>query len=418
MTRLELSIAGALLLLVCLGSRAQRADEPVGAREPRLMSETAEITTRRRRVRRGRPVRSEPRRRLHAVVEAREDPARDELAQPGSRRAASSRRPRTSRRTTRQRVDAARRAQTSGIYKDLALIFRVPLILSWSQSSATSTARAPSTRSSSPTRSAGSSSPCRSTSPTRSGIDYISGGLDWAIFNQQRDSTKPTWVVGDRGAPRRSARRSTPATRTRPSQCPDPTNPRTTRRRTATRASAAGCDAHHRADRSGRAASGTSSRTRASGCRREFAQARSDFGAYNPTNDPRPDTRRSSGRSRSGSRSSPASTREQFQRLERRLPLQGHVPVAGARLLGALRRARLVELRRRCASRTRRRTCTAAGGERAASRTRRGAGVLHRHHRGAGVRELHARRRRPRGRRASTSSSPRRARSRTRSRTS
>src|SRR5579859_2259997 len=43
MIRLELSIAGALLLL-CAASPAT-ADEPVGAREPHLMSETAEVTS-------------------------------------------------------------------------------------------------------------------------------------------------------------------------------------------------------------------------------------------------------------------------------------------------------------------------------------------------------------------------------------
>jgi hypothetical protein len=36
-------------------------------------------------------------------------------------------------------------------------------------------------------------------SPTRSGIDWFSAGLDYAIFNQQRDRTKPTWVIGVEG---------------------------------------------------------------------------------------------------------------------------------------------------------------------------------------------------------------------------
>jgi hypothetical protein len=36
-------------------------------------------------------------------------------------------------------------------------------------------------------------------SPTRSGIDYFSVGLNYAIMNQQRDFTKPTWVVGVEG---------------------------------------------------------------------------------------------------------------------------------------------------------------------------------------------------------------------------
>ncbi len=32
--------------------------------------------------------------------------------------------------------------------------------------------------------------------PTRSGIEYLGLGLDWAIFNQARDDTKPTFKVG------------------------------------------------------------------------------------------------------------------------------------------------------------------------------------------------------------------------------
>ena len=33
------------------------------------------------------------------------------------------------------------------------------------------------------------------TSPQRSGVDYFSAGLDWGIFNQERDETKPSWVI-------------------------------------------------------------------------------------------------------------------------------------------------------------------------------------------------------------------------------
>jgi hypothetical protein len=36
-------------------------------------------------------------------------------------------------------------------------------------------------------------------SPTRSGVDYFAVGLDYAILNQQRDYTKPTWIVGVEG---------------------------------------------------------------------------------------------------------------------------------------------------------------------------------------------------------------------------
>lgn len=33
------------------------------------------------------------------------------------------------------------------------------------------------------------------TSPNRSGIDQFAVGLEWAIFNQERDETKPTWML-------------------------------------------------------------------------------------------------------------------------------------------------------------------------------------------------------------------------------
>ncbi|MBW2260799.1 MAG: hypothetical protein JRG91_02415 [Deltaproteobacteria bacterium] len=33
------------------------------------------------------------------------------------------------------------------------------------------------------------------TSPNRSGIDQFGVGLEWAIFNQERDETKPTWTI-------------------------------------------------------------------------------------------------------------------------------------------------------------------------------------------------------------------------------
>lgn len=36
-------------------------------------------------------------------------------------------------------------------------------------------------------------------SPDRSGVEYVALGLDWGIFNQARDRTKPTWVFGLEG---------------------------------------------------------------------------------------------------------------------------------------------------------------------------------------------------------------------------
>ena len=33
-------------------------------------------------------------------------------------------------------------------------------------------------------------------SPTRSGLQYLGLGIQWAVFNQKRDDTKPTWTLG------------------------------------------------------------------------------------------------------------------------------------------------------------------------------------------------------------------------------
>src|SRR5262249_46811227 len=74
-------------------------------------------------------------------------------------------------------------------------------------------------------------------SPSRSGIDYFSVGLNYAIMNQQRDFTKPTWVVGVEGrfgiGARLHACSDTPIhqtdpinpTKTADVRCPDPANP-------------------------------------------------------------------------------------------------------------------------------------------------------------------------------------------------
>ncbi len=86
-----------------------------------------------------------------------------------------------------------------GIYKDLALILRLPVILSWSQQlgDLNGSANVAPQRLADPT--GGQLFGVPFNSPTRSGLDYLGFGLDWDIFNQQRDETKPTWVVGVEG---------------------------------------------------------------------------------------------------------------------------------------------------------------------------------------------------------------------------
>lgn len=88
-----------------------------------------------------------------------------------------------------------------GIYKDLALYLKLPIILSHTReltavddssaaAQAVGTAGAPSD---------GALFALPFTSPTRSGIEYIGVGLDFNILSQHRDRTKPTWLLGLEG---------------------------------------------------------------------------------------------------------------------------------------------------------------------------------------------------------------------------
>lgn len=85
-----------------------------------------------------------------------------------------------------------------GLYKDLAFSFRLPIILADSRelSDLDGSSRNPER-----TQDAAGNQlfnvPFKS--PTRSGVDYLSIALNYAIMNQQRDDTKPTWVIGVEG---------------------------------------------------------------------------------------------------------------------------------------------------------------------------------------------------------------------------
>lgn len=226
-----LSIATVLVLMGA--ARSARADEPVGAREPRLMSETAEISS---------------------VVDAFDkDDAFDlnlvlglqqqwksanirretMLVQPGL--AGGGFIPATENVATySSRMSTLLVGADLGIYRDFAVILRLPVVLSWSQSLGDlngSAAVAPQ-RLQDPID--GSQLfPVPFKSPDRSGIDYFSAGLDWAIYNQQRDATKPTWIVGIEGRfPIGAPLHACSATDGRPAslpQCPDPVTPATAR---------------------------------------------------------------------------------------------------------------------------------------------------------------------------------------------
>lgn len=212
---------GAATGLLCHASLA-RADEPIAASEPRMMSETAEVTS---------------------VVDAfdGDDPfdlnltlgfqqtwkhsnihRETSLNQPGLSSGgyvASTENIASYTRTTSTLQTGA----DIGIYKDLALIFRLPIILSDSQSlgDLNGSSQIPTLLQDS---SGGTLFSVPFKSPTRSGIDWFSFGIDWAIYNQQRVPTKPTWVVGVEGriavgSPLHACNANAAI------QCPNPSNP-------------------------------------------------------------------------------------------------------------------------------------------------------------------------------------------------
>jgi hypothetical protein len=214
--------------LACLGVAAfARADEPVAATEPRLMSETAEVTS---------------------VVDAfdKDDPfdLNITLGFEQTWRHADIRRETTlnqpglsSGRFTaatenvasyNQQISTLNVGLDVGIYRDLALIVRLPIILQNAQSLGDLDGS-----SKNPERLFDTDGQPIFTipkggsfqSPTRSGVDWFSVGLDWAIFNQQRDLTKPTWIIGAEGrfgvgTPLHACNATTGT-----NVCPDPVHP-------------------------------------------------------------------------------------------------------------------------------------------------------------------------------------------------
>ncbi len=194
--RLGATISLGVIAGLALTSRAH-ADEPFAATEPHLLDETAEVTS---------------------VVDAfdRDDPfdlhiyagftqrwkradihRETALNQPGLSTggfvANTENVARFSEDTSVLNVGAE-----IGLFRDLALTFRLPIILSDSRSLGDLNGS-----SQNPQRlqdpSGGSLFSLPFTSPTRSGIDYFAVGLDWAVTNQQRDWTKPTWLIGLEG---------------------------------------------------------------------------------------------------------------------------------------------------------------------------------------------------------------------------
>ena len=123
----------------------------------------------------------------------------------------------------------------------------------------------------------------------------------------------------------------------------------------------------------------------------DFAQASSDFGERNNDRARSSTTRRSSARS-CRARGHPVGAPRAVPAPRRRLPLRRDVPLGRARLLGALRRARLVAGALAPLAEPGRYNRTASPTRCNSVPRRRGRpdvpGVLHRHHRPAGVRQL------------------------------
>jgi len=210
-------------------ARLARADEPIAPGEPRLMSETAEITSVVDAFDTDDPFDLNLMVGFHQSWKSANIRRETNISQPGLSTGGvlSANENIASYKQTTSTLDMG---ADIGIYKDLAIIFRLPLILSDNRSLGDlgGSSKIQSQLLADPTGGQLFSIPFKS--PTRSGIDYFSVGLDWAIFHQQRDWTKPTWVIGvdgrfGVGAPLHACNANAPAGQP---QCLDPSNPTST----------------------------------------------------------------------------------------------------------------------------------------------------------------------------------------------
>jgi len=191
--RAFVSLALAVGVVVSAAGEA-RADEPVAAKEPRLLRETGENTT---------------------VIDAFD---KDDMFDANllmtfrqSWKSANIRRESALNQNglstggfVPQNENVAAYSQSTsvlefgadiGIFHDLALSLRLPFILADSRelTDLDGSSNNPD-RFKDPAGDTLFSLPFKS--PTRSGVDWFGVGLNYAVFNQQRDETKPTWVIG------------------------------------------------------------------------------------------------------------------------------------------------------------------------------------------------------------------------------
>jgi hypothetical protein len=219
------ALTAALVLTVAsIGSAPRRAlaDEPVSAKAPRLLGETGENTT---------------------VVDAfdEDDPFdatflltfRQQWKSANIRRETSltqsglstggfvSRNENVA--TYSQSTTILDLGADIGLYRDLALSLRLPLVLADSRElgDLDGSSRNPE-RLQDPSGGQLFTVPFRS--PTRSGVDWFGVALNYAVLNQVRDPTKPTWVIGAES--RFSIGERLHACKDNaPIRCPDPANP-------------------------------------------------------------------------------------------------------------------------------------------------------------------------------------------------
>jgi hypothetical protein len=98
-----------------------------------------------------------------------------------------------------QRVSRLNTRADIGLFKDIALVIRMPVILSDDRE--LKGLNGSDENQSFPLQGAPGEQLFRLPfkSPTRSGIEYLAIGIDAAPMNQARDATKPTWVIGIEG---------------------------------------------------------------------------------------------------------------------------------------------------------------------------------------------------------------------------
>jgi len=98
-----------------------------------------------------------------------------------------------------QRVSRLNTRADIGIFRDIALVVRMPVILSDDRELKGVDGSAE--QQSLILRGAPGEQLFRLPfkSPTRSGIEYLAVGIDFGLMNQARDATKPTWVIGIEG---------------------------------------------------------------------------------------------------------------------------------------------------------------------------------------------------------------------------